>query len=166
MRLALLHPSLALLIAACAAAATPLPDDAVILPESQAAALLHQCSRPTPPPGETSWQPGAADIAALEAALPSALRPRPEIHGLRYGTEPDWTRVPVGWRRQYVGIVRRGRHYIYGAFYPRSFDEGRPFPSNWRTEAVNICDGGPPVFGAEYDVQGRRFTHFAFNFEA
>jgi hypothetical protein len=135
--------------------------------------LLHQCSRSAPAPGEASWQPEAADIAALEAALPAALaasnlpaiekglRARPEA-GSRNPGDPDWATAPRGWQRQYVGIVRGGRRFIYGNFFPRRSDEGGPMP-DWRTTPVQVCDGGPVFFGAEYDVGSRRFTHLAFN---
>ena len=162
-----------MLASACTSADSALPADAVILPGNQAALMLHQCSRSAPAPGEASWQPEAADIVALEAALPAALaasnlsaieerlRARPEV-GTPDPSDPDWATAPRGWQRQYVGIVRGGRRFIYGNFYPhRSGDDG--LMPDWRTAAVRVCDGGPVFFGAEYDVESRRFTQLAFN---
>lgn len=135
--------------------------------------MLRQCSRSSPAPGEGSWQPEAADIAALEAALPAALaasnlsaieerlRTRPEV-GTPSPSDPDWATAPRGWRRQYGGLVRGGRRFIYGNFYPHRSDDGWQTP-DWRTAVVLVCDGGPVFFGAEYDVEGHRFTHLAFN---
>ena len=60
-----------------------------------------------------------------------------------------------------MGIVRNGRRYIYGNYFPRS-DAGL-VPLNDPTRLVLICDGGPAYFGVEYDVQRRRVTHLAFN---
>jgi hypothetical protein len=150
-----------LLLAGCGAAVDPLPPDAVILPGSMAATMLHQCSRSAPAPGEGTWQPAAADVLALEHALPAAVRQRPELRGENLDGEPNWRTFPRAWRRQYVGIVRGGRRFVYGNFFwhqPDTIAEDQ-----WRSEPQQVCDGGPPFFGVEYDVAARRFTHFAFN---
>jgi hypothetical protein len=133
-----------------------LPADVVILDGTNVQAMLRQCSRMTPATGESSWLPSPADVAALEAALPAALAAagRAEVRG-----------APRGWRRQYVGIVRGGRRFIYGNFLPfgPENDEIRPDPQRWRQQPEIICDGGPAFFGVEYDVEARRFTQIAFN---
>jgi hypothetical protein len=155
-----------LALAACGAAERPLPPDAAILPGSAVAAMLHQCSRLAPAPGEGRWTPEAADIARLEAALPAAVRDRAEIRRSHYRPDPDWARVPEGWRRQYVGLVRGGRRFIYGNFFPRRDAVAVAFPiPDWRTEPSQICDGGAVFFGAEYDVEAGGFTQIAFNGE-
>ena len=133
---------------------------AAILPGDQVAAMLRQCSREAPEAGETSWQPEEADIAALEAALAAALREHPETRG-KSSPSFDWSRAPEGWNRQYVGIVRGRRRFVYGNFYPRRLYGEEAMP-NW-TRPVLICDGGSVFFGVEYDVEARRFTHIAFN---
>ena len=146
---------LAFLLAACgAAAAAALPNGAAILPQQGATGLLDQCSRGTPEADEGTWTPSPADIAALERALPAALatQGRPELAG-----------APQGWNRQYVGIVRGGRRYIYGNFFPEDVTGHSRDPDQWRREPVIVCDGGPSFFGVEYDVEARRFTHFGFN---
>jgi hypothetical protein len=132
-----------------------LPANAAILDAAAVPAMLRQCSRTTPAAGEGSWRPGPADIAALEAALPASLatQSRPGV---------DWSRAPDGWLRQYVGILRGGRRFIYGNFIPSSLGGDDP-AGRWQHEAVVICDGGPQFFGVEYDIDARRFTHFAFN---
>lgn len=150
----LLRWAIGLLVASCAASAG-LPADAVILPGSAAATMLRQCSRQAPRPGEATWQPGADDIAALEAALPAALAAQREGRGL--------TNAPAGWLRQYVGIVRGGRRFVYGNFFPREAARYGDDPGRWRHEPVMVCDGGPAFFGAEYDLEGRTFTQLGFN---
>jgi len=151
-------PALALLLAGCGPAGAVRPPDAAVLPGTMVEQLLMQCSRAAPPAGEATWQPGAADIAALEAALPAALTAQ------REPGQPDWSRAPQGWLRQYVGIVRGGRRYIYGSFYPRSIaDPAEGRPDQWLAEPHMICDGGPAFFGVEYDVEAGRFTHMSFN---
>jgi hypothetical protein len=153
----------ALALASCRAGAqeqaTILPTDAAVLPGSAAGQMLHQCSRAVPEPGEAAWQPEVGDIAALEQALPAALHGRPEAKGPLYPADRDWARVPLGWQRQYVGLVRDGRRYVYGNYFPRQDDQ----PPNWQTQPVAVCDGGPVFFGIEWDVEARRFTHIAFN---
>jgi hypothetical protein len=159
---------LALAVAAMAggAAPVPLPRDVTILPGSEIPLLLNQCARRAPARGEGSWTPGAQDIARLEAALPAALADRPEIRRPHRPSELDWTRVPEGWGRQYVGIVRGGRRYIYGNFVPKIKGiDLRLGHEAWRMESIARCDGGAVYFGAEYDVTAGRFTQIAFNRE-
>ena len=153
--------------------AVALPADAVVLPGSVVGQILHQCSRSAPAPGEATWQPAANDIALLEAALPAALaasdlsrieaRLREDPHiGSPSPDDSAWTVAPQGWRRQYVGIVRGGRRFVYGNFFPfRPEEELRT--DSWRAEPQLICDGGPVFFGAEWDVAARRFTQIDFN---
>jgi hypothetical protein len=136
--------------------------DIAILPESSIPAMLLQCSRSTPTAGERGWQPTADDIVTLEQALPTALRDQPETQGPRHSGGPDWSRVPDGWRRQYVGIVRGGRLFVYGNFIPNAA-EPRGAPDDFALTPILVCDGGPAFFGVEYDVEARRFTHIAFN---
>ena len=143
-------------VAAACASAPVVPDAAAILPGEMAAELLRQCSRDAPPPGESTWQPTWSDIARFEAALPRALAADPESLGI-----VDFH--PTGaWVRQYVGLVRGGRRFIYGNFAPR-FRAGSGIPAMDPSRPIMICDGGPVFFGAEYDVEARRVTHLAFN---
>ena len=147
---------LILLLAALAggdAAAATMPRGAVVLPGAKLATLLHQCSRASPQKGEATWQPTAEDIVALEALLPAALSPR-----FRPG-DAKWSKAPTGWGRQYVGIVRGGRRFIYGNFVPQTHSN----PVSPGGEPVMVCDGGPDFFGVEYDVAARRIIHVDFN---
>ena len=110
---------------------------------------------PCRPPARATGSPGRSDIARLEAALPAALAAerRPA----------DWSGFPEGWRRQYIGLVRGGRRFVYGNFYPLEVDRHAGNPDRWRSEPVMVCDGGPVFFGVEYDVEANRVTHLAFN---
>ena len=138
-------------------ASTELPAGAVVLPAATIPAILRQCSRQSPTAGEGGWQPSAAEIIALETAAAAALRARQEPN------DPDWSGFPDNWRRQYVGLVRGGRRFIYGNAYPRDVDERAPEPDRWRREPAIVCDGGPSFFGVEYDVEAGRITQLAFN---
>lgn len=130
-----------------------LPPNAAILNGAAVPDMLRQCSRGAPAAGEGTWQPAPSNILALEAALPAALAAQ-----RRPG--PDWSRAPEGWQRQYVGILRGGRRFIYGNFVP---SEDSSASGRWQQMPTRICDGGPAFFGVEYDVAAGRFTHFAFN---
>ncbi|WP_291835166.1 hypothetical protein [Brevundimonas sp.] len=142
----------ALLLTACTPTAVQVQGDAAILPGSAAKQMLVQCSREAPEPGEGTWVPDWSDIAALEAALPEALAGRSETGAFGHRKPPE------GWSRHYVGLVRDGRRFVYGSFFPTgSGVESSP------DEVVRICDGGPAFFGVEFDVGARRFTHLAFN---
>jgi hypothetical protein len=125
-----------------------------ILPGSAANALLKQCSRAVPQRGEGTWQPTAADIDRMEALLPAALAKAPQAREL------DAARMLNSWRRQYVGIVRNGKRFLYGNFFPRNDPQEH---LDWRSRPIIVCDGGPAFFGAELDVAARRLTHLAFN---
>ena len=135
-----------------------LPVGAFILSEALIPPILEQCSRVTPPRGEGSWTPTAGDIEQLEKRLPAALRAQPQAE------QTDFGGVPIGWWRQYVGIVRDGRRFIYGNFFtaPDPRCPGARTPDYAREVAI-ICDGGPDFFGVEFDVEAGRFTHFGFN---
>jgi len=139
---------------------TPLQvEDYAILPPDKAAGLLHQCSRKAPKPGEGGWTPGKDDIARLEARIPGIVALATELSGPGTGARGGLRDAPRGWLRQYVGIVRGGKRFIYGNFLPKaSGDWGA-----WRTEPMIVCDGGPVFFGVEYDVEADRITDLAFN---
>lgn len=134
-----------------------LPADVAVLPAAAIPTILQQCSRQAPTAGEGGWEPGAIDITALETATAAALRER------RVTNDPDWSRFPQGWRRQYVGITRGGRRFIYGNAYPADAGRHSSDADQWRREPVIVCDGGPAFFGVEYDVEAARITQLAFN---
>jgi hypothetical protein len=92
--------------------------------------------------------PRAADVIALEKALPTALKA---------AQARDWSGFPQAYLRQYVGIVRKGHRYVYGNFVPRHGDG----PAT--DKPIIVCDGGPVFFGAEFDVSARKISHLAFN---
>jgi hypothetical protein len=71
---------------------------------------------------------------------------------------PDqWKQLPF-FMRQYLGVVRGGRSFIY----VNLFRLGKP-SDDWRSHAVVVCDGGPNFFGVEYDLSAGRFHHIGFN---
>jgi len=147
---------------AAAAPRAQMPPGAVVLPGAEMDAILQQCSRGVPARGEATWQPTAADILTLEAALPQALEHARPVQRVAWD--------PAKWEREYVGIVRHGRRFIYGNFVPaRIMADGRAWARRdprlaKRMEGPTVvCDGGSAFFGAEYDVAGHRFTQVDFN---
>jgi hypothetical protein len=124
------------------------------MPGSAADILLKQCSRAVPARGQSSWQPSLADISRLEKALPATLAKAPQARELNI------PRVLQSWRRQYVGIVRGGKRFLYANFFPVNDPGEHP---GWRSRPVVVCDGGPAFFGAEMEIGTGRMTHLAFN---
>ncbi len=132
--------------------------DAVVFAERSATvAMLRQCSRDTPSAGEASWDPGWSDIAPLESALPRALALSPEVASI-----PGGSSLAHSWRRQYVGIVRGGRRYIYGNFLNQAGLLGET--DDWRRSPFTMCDGGGNYFGVEWDVSARRIDRLDLNY--
>lgn len=101
--------------------------------------------------GERTWQPTDADVDAMEALLPGKLAELPQAR------EVDFSGVLARWQRQYVGIVREGRRFIYGNYFPVEST------IDWRKLPIGFCDGGPQFFGAEFDVSARHITRIDFN---
>lgn len=132
-------------------ASSSLPERVQILDAALTASLLKQCSRDAPKPGEGSWTPDMQSIVALERLLPEALRKQQRDH--------DWSEFPRQWTRQYVGIVRNGRRYLYGNYLPDPVTSDDMPPGT----VLMVCDGGPSYFGAEYDVAAKKISHLAFN---
>jgi hypothetical protein len=133
-----------------------LPARVAIMPAELGPALLHQCSRATPPADEF-WTPSPQDVLAAEKALPGFMahaKCRAPTH-------------PVGeYLRQYVGIISGGRRMLYvNAVYAeivaRMPGSGRSL--DWRTTPIVVCDGGTAFWGVEYDVAARSFGKLTCN---
>lgn len=144
------------LLASCGSCDRQATDNRVIFPAGAAREMLGQCSRGAPEMGEKAWQPTDDDVDALEAILPGALAKLPQARVI------DFSNLLVRWRRQYVGIVRGGRRFIYGNFFPA--EDGDEFErGGWRKEKFLMCDGGANYFGVEFDTSTRRLTRLDFN---
>jgi hypothetical protein len=145
---------LLLLLASCGSANRQPVVNRVVFPASAAPDMLKQCSRDAPKMDTKAWQPTDADVDAMEAILPRALA------GLPQAREVDFSGVLVKWQRQYVGLVRGGRRFIYGNYFP--VDNTNEL-AQWRKHAMRVCDGGARFFGAEFDVAAKRITRIDFN---
>jgi hypothetical protein len=129
--------------------------EGVVLTEAEAQELLKPCSRSAPDPADGMWNPTVKDIGPLEQALPSYVTAHPPTSE---GIGP--VRQLEKYKRQYVGLSRGGRRYIYVSLmlYGSNMDD-----LDWKSKAVQICDGGATAFGVEYDLQSESFTHIAYN---
>jgi hypothetical protein len=133
------------------------PTGAIILPGSYIDKMLDQCSRSAPTKGEGTWMPSPAAIERVEnrlaAELPYALKSQD------LSTLDSYPAFPAAFHRQYLGIIRNGRKFIYGNIAQKY--EGMPLDP--MQNIIGVCDGGPVFFGAEFDVSADKFTHWAFN---
>lgn len=144
-------------VAACVAAGTATagpPMRTTVLSGKAAREVLRQCSRPTPEAGTAFFRPMPTQIDRLDRAVVSS----------RNGRLPAGARTLRGLRSGYavevVGIVRSGRRFVYGSYYPLSMQEGLKSAS---TSPTIVCDGGSRFFGAEIDAGTGRLVHIAFN---
>ncbi len=156
-----LLPWIALLLLATTALAGP-AENWVVLPGSQAAHVLAQCSRAAPPHIDGTWEVSPAVAKQLEADLPKLAADLPKLTAAASKScctmEDSRMRHLLDSRRQYVGIVIQGHQYVYINAFPDEFDTAK-----WRTSPVGVCDGGPSFWGALYDPATHRFSGLAFN---
>lgn len=121
-------------------------DRGVIVPVDKAAELLRTCSRPSVTPIEGYWRPSAAMVRELESGLDAAVAAQRDLEALdRYA-------------RQYAGVISGGRRLIYGSFV--LFRYAR---DDWRTNVVQLCDGGSAAFGVDFDVAAKTFGEVRVN---
>lgn len=133
-------------------------DTRTVLTGDAARSLARQCSRISPGSVEDVWTPTDAEVEAIEDDLILLVAREME----EAGEDPS----PGGYFRQYAGFVIGGRRVIYVNGVDESAIQRQPNPEHpfdWRTQAVQICDGGPITFGVEYDPATRQFYNFAFN---
>lgn len=88
------------------------------------------------------WMPTPAQVAALEAGLPDAMRTR----------APEFRRPLSGYFRQYVGTIEDGKRWIevHGA----SIEDVASLVAEGldpRQEELRVFDGGDSYFEARYD---------------
>ena len=133
-------------------------DTRTILTGDAARTLARQCSRVSPGPVEDVWTPTDAEVDALENDLILSVAREME----KAGQSPS----PGGYYRQYAGYVIGGKRIIYVNGVDEGAVEREPDPAHpfdWRTQGIQICDGGTITFGVEYDPATRQFSNFAFN---
>jgi hypothetical protein len=120
----------------------------VALPRSAFETGLHFCSREGPAGLSGFWQVPAAEAANIDGQLLRKLRD-PRLRG-QLGADP------TAYTRQYVGLVRKGRRYVYVNASMRR-------PANWRTQLIVVCDDGASSWGIEYDPRSTSFSDLKTN---
>jgi hypothetical protein len=125
----------------------------VLLPESAAHHVSRLCSREGLPRVDGSWRPTTHDIELLESRLVdvSQLQGEGEPKNIQIGQ-------PSRYYRQYVAVVVGGHKLIY----VNAFSSVKPPPS-WRTQLVDICDGGSADWGVLYDPPTGHFSELRTN---
>lgn len=112
---------------------------------------------------EVIWTPADGDVQRLEGKLPALLE-----RELRARNLNDSLRT-ADYFRQYAGLVIEGRPIVYvSGFHRRIIEETsvldrRNPAATWRDVAVDVCDGGPYLFGVEYDAETQQFANFSFS---
>jgi hypothetical protein len=142
-----------LALVGAAAAGEPAPVRMTVLPETEAAGALAQCSRPTVAGANAYFVPSLGEIAAAERGL-AAWMAQPGGHG---------PAAPASeYVRQYVGVVAGGRRLLYLNLFHESALADVP---EWQSRAVVVCDGGDRFWGISYDLESGTFGEPAFNGE-
>lgn len=103
------------------------------------------------------WMPTPAQVAALEARLPDAMRTR----------APEFRRPLSRYFRQYVGTIEDGKRWIevHGA----AIDDIESLAAEGfdpRQEELMVFDGGDSFFEARYDPTTGTFESAGFHGEA
>lgn len=119
-----------------------------VLEGPQAEMLRQPCSREFPEDLTGHWTPTDRDVAEPEVAFAELVKEE-------FQKRP-WMTSQAPYLRQYAGFERGGRKVIY---VNATADAG----GSWRTDAVNICDGGAMTFGAVFDPLKHRFDWFQTN---
>lgn len=124
------------------------------LPESEAENISNQCSRPNPPKFTKTWKPTDADTKAMEAKFSDLKKLKvEECCSLNFKVEH-----PENFHLQYVGIVIKGKKFIY----INAFAGSEP-PKWWKEKADMVCDGGRGFWGVLYNTETGKFSDLAVN---
>ncbi|MEY2495728.1 MAG: hypothetical protein QOJ45_2220 [Verrucomicrobiota bacterium] len=129
--------------------AESLPENCVILSESEGHNLVSQCSRAGPDGVTAFWTPSVAQVLDVEKRLPALLKTSGhKVHLADSG-------------RQYIGVTSRGRRLIYINAFQESMAVA--LETNWRKKAFTICDGGDAFWGVAFDPNTGHFLYLGFN---
>ncbi len=113
-----------------------------------AASYAHDPAEETP-----YWTPGAAEIQALETALPAFLaKSWPENRGPLIDL--------AKYRRQYFGLSHDGHRVIFVNAFCGPFAEATP---DWGDRIVVVFDGGGCFFQVYYEPSKKQFHDLRVN---
>lgn len=112
--------------------------------------LVTDCLAKVPPAVEDIWQPSADQIAQLERDLGDLWRKN--NNGCCRSNVDDYF-------RQYIGVTRAGRRFVY----VNGFAESSTGGLDWRATAIVHCDGSSGTWGALYDLESGDLRMLAFD---
>jgi hypothetical protein len=131
--------------------------------------VMHQCSRAVPALGDSYFKPESlSEISEFELAIQTEIEKTHVFESEnRYMVEhnlPKFLNVSQDWSRDIIGVVRSGKRYLYGNYYPPlTLKEKRFYNEKQLKGPIRTCDGGPLYFGAEYEIEAKKIVHHAFN---
>ena len=134
----------ALFLPSCSTVGT-MTERTVLIDPAEGATLLGQCSRPGPTNAADYFTPSSGEVTAIETSVARTLEANRARYAANASLAFDWPRDPSLYNRQYVGFVMDGERKIYGNFVPARVATSSDRP-------VLICDGGPDLFGVQFDI--------------
>jgi hypothetical protein len=143
---------LVLLLAGPAVSAEIASERAVVLKLSAFKDGFRLCSRKGPENVTGYWELDQAEVGRIDLALMRYM--------VRSGLKTRLSLATDGYVRQYLGLIRDGRRFVYiNAFGARTGED----LAKARSEFAKWCDGGSLFWGIEYDVRTKSFVNFAAN---
>jgi hypothetical protein len=125
--------------------------DRQTVPVEFGADSLRQCSRPSPTGVSGFWAPAEHQLDDVEARLETFMSSEPLLAS---GSTLS------GYYRQYTGIVRNEKLYIYGSFFLKA--SVARWGSEW-SPAPPACDGGSSFWGIVYSLDTQAFQELELN---
>lgn len=101
-----------------------------------------------------TWTPDKSEILKLEEGLESYLKKAAARRSPNL-----WSKL-AKYKRQYVGLMRKGRKVIFANFFCDAFD------LDWKTRPVSVEDGGDCFFNVVYDSGSATFSDLQINGDA
>lgn len=143
---------LVLLLAGRVARAEMAAERAVVLKLAAFKDGFRLCSRKGPQNVTAYWELDQSEVARIDRAL---MR-----HIVRSGLKAHLRLAADGYVRQYLGLVREGRRFVYiNAIGARAGGD----LAKAHSEFARWCDGGSLFWGIEYDLRTKSFLNFAAN---
>ena len=133
------------------------PSHEVVIKSSSQKNILKQCSRITPKEVEGYWLVDTSSVKKLHTNFKRVQKLKPDC------------RTAMGWQIQdlqpfafqYLGIILKGKKFIYVNAFPKSRIEDEKEIS--QDSLVNVCDGGTDFWGVLFDVNSGNFKNLSVN---
>ena len=106
------------------------------------------------PTSATFWTPTESDIDVAERALPTFLKQSRNSHAREVLKQLD------SYKRQYRGVVLRGRKQIFIRFFCETSSD------SWMKEETVVLDGGSCFFSLRFSPSTKTFSELWINGEA